>query len=127
MSLSEPPILKKLFFVESVPVEYSMESSTRELALYYTRVDIHGHAKIPILSMEVRRTVIVIEHVDHDPEESRYLRHPHLSLILALPTVEARNKLNPVRLLYPSHPHAATQILRTPRSECEIERTTFIP
>ena len=38
-------------------------------------MDVDGNLVFAILRMEVRRAVIVVQHIDHDPKESRDFGH----------------------------------------------------
>ena len=58
-----------------VPLENMSQSSPGKVPPDHSRLDLHLDFIVAVLRMEVRRSMIVVVHRDHDPEEAADLRH----------------------------------------------------
>jgi hypothetical protein len=72
---SQSPILDQFVFVYCIPIKDGVESPTWKLAFNDTGVDFHRYALCPVLCMEMRRTVIVVQYVDHDAKKATDFWH----------------------------------------------------
>jgi hypothetical protein len=75
MLLGKLPVLQQVITVEFVPLQQRLQSPARETPLNDSSVDLHGDLLLPVLSVEVGRSMIIVQHVDHDSQESADFRH----------------------------------------------------
>jgi hypothetical protein len=75
VSLCQSPILKEAVFVDSIPFKYGVKSAPGKTSFDDSTVDVNRDPIFSVLCMEVRRAVIVIKHVYHDPEKPANFWH----------------------------------------------------
>ncbi len=75
MLLSELPVFQKLIVIQFLPLQERLQRTPRKTTLDNTCVDLHGDLVLALLGVEMRWSVIVLQHVDDDSQKPRDFWH----------------------------------------------------
>ncbi len=72
---SKLPVLDQLILMENIPLDYRRQCSPRKPSRDNTAIDLDRDFMLPILGMEMRRSVVTVVHPDYNSEETADFRH----------------------------------------------------
>ena len=83
MLLRQQPVLREFIAMKLVPFHYRLQCSPRKTTLNDSGADLDRDLVLRILRVELRRAVIVVQHVDDDSQKPADLRQVFLSFVCA--------------------------------------------